>query len=237
MSSSTPPRWHVTLLLVLGVTLAAIAAPVRAEASGEEVRRAAESLGFSPQSLSIAGITQPAEITALLQRLADASTAIDALNQARAAFDQVGGELTSLRALLAAGSGDEGVAQQYQAAMLAYDNAIAAFDQAVAGLRVIAVNTLDQATIESLDIWWATRHYAVPAAFRVDLRSDAEWKAIASALRSEQRAARMDQPLDPVHEQLLNAVRGETTVINATYDLTTHLATVTQAFDEFTPES
>jgi tetratricopeptide (TPR) repeat protein len=230
---SSPWRMFVA---ALAMTITGAAASATAEVTGEQVRRTAESLGFSPTSLTIAGLTQSAEVEALLQRIADASSAIDALDQARTNLDQAGAELTSLKAIIAATPDDTEVMQAYQNALAAYDNAAATLDQARDDLRGHAVDGMSQSAIDSLDIWLTTSGYNVAAAFRVDARSDEQWRAIESALRAEKRAERLNQPLDTNHADLLNQVRSEVAVITAKNDLTAHLATVTQAFDNFNPE-
>jgi hypothetical protein len=71
----------------------------------------------------------------------------------------------------------------------------------------------------------------VPAAFRVKLRSDNEWREIELALIAEARAVFVGHPFEGEQAQLLASVRGEIEVIAAQAAVDANLAAMQGVFD------
>lgn len=214
-----------------------VAGSTHAEITGDSIRMIAGELGLTPPALTMAGITHPAEVNTMLQRLADADAELTALAQAKAAVDQAGQEVSELVAILRSEPGNTQLQNQYQQAAAALDAAHNTLSSAREALFEEATEGFSAYSIEVLTIWRATREHAVPPAFRINERSSEQWKQIESALRAKQRAERMNQPLATHHAQVLDQVSGELAVLQAENLLTVHLATVEQAFEQFSPAS
>jgi hypothetical protein len=179
-------------------------------------------LGFTPESLAIAGVS-PSQSEALLTTLVAETELCEAYLAAATAADEAS------RVLAECADGALSSTEVTQAAaQVQLDSARAAAAEASADLREALEASLTTQQIAIIDTARTSATISVPQEFRVLTLSAEQWAAVECACRAERRAIRCGDTLDEEMQTLLSSLRSDTNVIAAEQLLETNLAAIEQ---------
>lgn len=207
------------LTLVVAASAHSLDMPVSASA---EVLAATIEIGFDAEALSAAGLA-PSDVESLLARVSSAEAARATWLAAREA-------LASVNSLLSV-DGDNDVPAESPSLIAARDAADAALDEAEAGLRSAALDSLPAATVSTLNALHLNRRRTVPVEFRVLELTEPQWRDLAQAVRAEGRANRTGEEMDADSAELLAGMRSQPSVAAAKTAVESHRTEIEAVFN------
>lgn len=202
-------------------------------AASQDAVTAAHELGLTPQSMVAAGITDQATANGILANIVEAGAQIESLQLARNQLDAASAEMTELQQLVLAHPDNEAFAAAYQTAAAQLDEAKAQVQSVTDDLLSTALQEVPAQHHNVLEAWRDSRTRDVPPSYRAVARGDGEWKQIQSALRANQRAQQLGEPVPPDAAAVINNVESEYEVVEAQFNLDTHLESIESVFDNF----
>ena len=128
--------------------------------------------------------------------------------------------------------GDERVLADYQHALAQLKSTREQVEAARESLLNVALDGYGSESINRLVLWHASADQ-LPAEYRVVHRTDEQGRQILGALRAEQRAHRLNQPLDSGHAAILAEIRRNYDVVEAKHLLDMHLQSINAVFGRY----
>ncbi|TVQ55018.1 MAG: hypothetical protein EA377_04170 [Phycisphaerales bacterium] len=225
-------------LLFISLVLATIGhtAAVADTPAGDTVQSYAAQIGISPEALAASGITSSAVVHQVLQQIADAEP-LQEYQTAKAQLQGTGEQLQTIQAAIAtADSETSSLNNDLATAINDFMAAEQSLKSAIAQLQEAAIEGLDSSTKQKLTYWFQSTPHDLPAAFRVISEPAEGWDQVRTALRHEARSLRMEEPVEPWAQTLLDSIRNQVDVINAENAIDLQLAQIKTAYNNFVPE-
>lgn len=223
------PQLHRSLIGVVG-SLAFLAIATSC-VHAQSVTDAAAQIGVTPEALVIADVsTQEAEV--ILTHLASATDELTALAAADATLTQRTNDVSVLRASVQANPGDSELEQQLASALQLLATAREAMEDAQADLALIAFEGLGGMDVQRIVAFADSTGCRVPPWFRVDERTDVQWRQIERALLAEARSERLGTEMPSAYASLLADIRSDPDVAAAKVRYEMYLTSMQQVFEE-----
>lgn len=204
------------------------------EGPDEQTVALAEDLALTPTALAVAGLAA-SDAALVLSDLSLETDAAAALAAALSDAQTCAAQVTALSTSLLEAPGDSQQAAEFEAAISAWESALADVATQRAILQEEALDGCSQQQSDDAIGCAASAGRCILAHFRVaDCSTVEEWRTLERALTAEARAARLGDASELTESAaaLLASVRSDPRVIEAEQDLASQLPAIEAVFDD-----